>query len=122
MKNKVTISIAVIGGIIGVIAYAILFSIVMGLEVSSFTKIQSETKGGTMKIIALHEEERIQEFAKKAGTFFSKNDQTDSYLEEILDNGGLLALRGGADSNDVIIVKLYKPFEPRQYIGLAKKH
>ena len=48
MKNKVPISIASIGGIIIVIGYAILFSIVMGLEVSSFTKIQSEPKGKMM--------------------------------------------------------------------------
>ena len=75
-----------------------------------------------MRIIALHEEERIQNFAKEAGIFFSKNDQIDLYLEKTLHNGSLLALRGESDPNDVVIVKLDNGFMPRLYIGLAKKH
>jgi len=75
-----------------------------------------------MRIIVLHKEERIQEFAKKAGKHFSQFSQTDLYLEKTLHNGGLLALRGESDPNDVVIVKLDNEFMPRLYIGLAKKH
>jgi len=73
-----------------------------------------------MRLTYMSDCEEIQDFAKRAATWFSENSEGSAFSDKGLTPGCFLALRWGLGEDCVAVLKLDEVFEPIIYGQLIK--
>ena len=75
-----------------------------------------------MRMTTIEEDEQIQNFAKKAATFFAQDKNLYSFSESSIQKGCLFALRFGLSDDCVLVFRLDNNFEPINFQQLIVKN